>query len=116
MRFRISIAALALVIAAGSPALAAPPVEEAFEVPPEALTLPANEFGSVILRPCEACKSVTLRVDGSTQYLYQRTPFPLKEFRALVLDLSGKEGIAVTVIYRLPDQRVARIFVSPPAG
>ena len=95
---------------------AAPPpaFEEAYEVAASELTLPTSEYGSVILRACDDCDRITLRVDGETRYIYGKNTLPLQEFRALVAEMPGADDVAATVIYRVQDGRVARIIVMPP--
>ena len=114
MSFRSIAAAVTLAGLAQLAMAATPAVEEAYEVRVSDLTLPTNDFGSVILRQCAQCDFVTLRVDGGTQYLFQGRSLPLKEFRAAVLNSKGKEKAAATVVYRLENERVRLIEVSAP--
>jgi len=103
-------------LTAQTTAMAAPPpaVEEAYELTAADLTLPTNEFGSVILQPCPTCDRVTLRVDGNTRYVFAGAAMPLIEFRSAVLNLSERSGSSATVIYRLEDRKVRRIEVVTP--
>ncbi|HKL62883.1 MAG TPA: hypothetical protein VJ883_05920 [Woeseiaceae bacterium] len=105
----LALAGLAQVAAAAPPA-----VEEAYEVWVERLTLPANEFGSVILRECDNCDPVTLRVEGDTRYVFDGQAMTLKAFRAAVLNMAGRDEAVGTVVYRLKDNRVRQINVSTP--
>lgn len=112
MKLRMTLAMLA---AAGllHTAVAAPPaVEEAYEVALDDVTLPANEFGSVILRACEDCDLVTLRVEGTTSYVFAGTQMTLQGFRAAVVNMDGRSRAMATVFYRLDDRRVRRIEVT----
>ena len=93
------------------PAGAATGAEEAYEVRATTVTLPSSEFGSLILRTCDDCESVTLRVDGDTRYIVAGRAMPLTEFRALMRELPGKQDMAVTVLYRPGDRRVTRVLV-----
>jgi hypothetical protein len=105
---------LALLAVAGLAqfAIAAPPaIQEAYEVPVKNLTLPANEFGSVILRECDDCDRVTLRVEGDTRYVFDGRAMTLKAFRAAVLNMGGRDEAVGTVVYRLEDNRVRQIVV-----
>ncbi len=115
MRIR-SILAVVAFFGLAQAAMAAPAFEEAYEVAVSDLTLPTNEFGSVILRQCDQCDLVTLRVDGTTQYYFEGQPLTLKEFRASVLNARNKDSVAATVIYRLEDERVVRIHVAAAPG
>lgn len=117
MRLGMTLALLAMAASAGlaQAAAAAPPaVEEAYEVRVEHLTLPANEFGSVILRECDDCDRVTLRVEGDTSYVFDGRAMTLKAFRAAVLNMPGRDEAFGTVVYRLKDNRVRQINVSTP--
>jgi len=107
-------AALLMIVGLGANVQAAPPaVEGAYEVELADLTLPANEFGSVILRECDTCDLVTLRVDADSRYVFGGQALPLKEFREAVLNLKDDNRVAATVIYRLTNDRVRMISVSP---
>lgn len=112
----LAVVAIAALQSMGQTVVAAPPapVEQAYELSAGDLTLPTNEFGSVILKPCPTCDSVTLRVDGNTSYVYNGARLPLREFRSAVLNLREPSGAATTVIYRLEDNKVRRIEVTKP--
>lgn len=104
----LALAGLAQALAAAPPA-----IEEAYEVSAKDVTLPANEFGSVILRQCDGCDRVTLRVSGETRYVFRGQAATLRAFREMVLDMEGRDDAVVTVIYRPADGRVRVINVSP---
>lgn len=114
MRLRMTLTMLALAGLAQVAAAAPPAVQEAYEVQVKNLTLPANEFGSVILRECDNCDVVTLRVEGDTRYVFDGQTMTLKDFRAAVLDMNGRDEAVGTVVYWLKDNRVRQINVSAP--
>lgn len=114
MRLRMTLALLALAGLAQVAAAAPPAVQEAYEVQVKHLTLPANEFGSLILRECDNCDPVTLRVEGDTRYVFDGQAMTLKDFRAAVLNMAGRDQAVGTVVYRLKDNRVRQIYVSAP--
>lgn len=114
MRLRMTLALLALAGLAQVAAAAPPAVEEAYEVWVKHLTLPANEFGSVILRECDNCDPVTMRVEGDTRYVFDGQAMTLKDFRAAVLNMASRDEAVGTVVYRLEDNRVRLINVSTP--
>jgi hypothetical protein len=108
---RLLITATSLMISSAAALAAVPVAEEAYEVRADAVTLPASEFGSIILRLCESCEPITLRVDGDTGYFYARSALPLPEFRKLMQDLPRAHDTAVTVLVRRGDRRVTRVLV-----
>ncbi len=111
MSVRSFLIAAVWLLGAAVAAKSAPGAEEAYEVRAATVTLPSSEFGSLILRTCEACESVTLRVDGDTRYFLGGRAVPLSEFRVLMRGLPGKHDIAVTVLFRPGDGRVTRVLV-----
>jgi len=114
MRLRMTLALLALAGLAQVAAAAPPAVEEAYEVWVKHLTLPANEFGSMILRECDNCDPVTMRVEGDTRYVFDGQAMTLRDFRAAVLNMASRDEAVGTVVYRLKDNRVRLINVSTP--
>lgn len=114
MRLRMTLTMLALAGLAQVAAAAPPAVEEAYEVWVKHLTLPANEFGSVILQECNDCDRVTLRVEGETRYVFDGRAMTLRAFREAVLNMNGRDEAVGTVVYRLEDNRVRQINVSTP--
>lgn len=113
----LAVATIAVLQLTAQTALANPPpaIEEAYELTAADLTLPTNEFGSVILQPCPTCDRVTLRVDGETRYVFSGVALPLNEFRSAVLNLSERSATSATVIYGLEDRKVRRVEVVTPA-
>lgn len=108
---RLKIIAAVLVCAGFTQVAAAPAIEQAYEVRVQDLTLPANEFGSVILRECASCDLVTLRVEGETTYRFQDRILPLREFRAAVLNMKDRDEAMATVVSRIKDGRVRMVAV-----
>ena len=111
MTVRKTLAVMAMVGLAQVATAAPPAIQEAYEVRVKNLTLPANEFGSVILRECDDCDPVTLRAEGDTRYVFDGRVMTLQKFRAAVLSMNDRDEAVGTVIYRLKDNRVLQVLV-----
>jgi hypothetical protein len=113
MNLRSTPAILALAFLIQSAEAAFPALQEAYEVSAADVTLPTNEFGSVILRECPSCDRVTLRVADETLYVFGGQVLALRQFREFVLNMDDRDAAVTTIIYRLEDRRVSEIRVSP---
>lgn len=90
-------------------------VESAYELSLAGTLMPGGAAGSVIFRPCDACDTVSLRVDSGTRYYLDNRPLTLADFLAGVDDIRKRNGAAentsVTVYYALRNRQVTRISV-----
>jgi hypothetical protein len=91
-------------------------VENAYEGDARSVTLPANGSGRVLIRECDRCKPVTLRVDAATRYFVGTSaaaPVTLKQLRdAAAADPAGTR--LLTVFYSLETNVVTRIVLGAP--
>ncbi|MGB8328303.1 MAG: hypothetical protein WCE48_12095 [Steroidobacteraceae bacterium] len=104
-RFRYS---LALLLLAAAIANGAPPtvnLEEAAEIPSNALTLPVSANGVAIFQPCGRCKLLSARATDKSQYFINKRPVSLEALRAAVAGTSTP----VVVFYDERSMELTRI-------
>jgi len=100
-------------IASGAPRVLGHP-EASYELSLKDLRMPSSSAGSVTLRTCAACQSVTHRVDGATIYLAGNTPMLLPDFLNYAQSLSAAnpdDRVLVGVYYDVESAVVTRIIV-----
>ena len=112
---RLLFAAAAL-CAAGLAQAALDRIEEAYEVDLANVTLPGYENGQVLLRPCDDCDRVALKVDAGTRYLVDGTDeaMTLKEFQFAASTVVNRYDGLVTVIFDTSSLAVKRLILNAP--
>ena len=91
-------------------------VEGAYEVKLGNVTLPRSSAGNTLLRTCDSCDTVGLRVDGQTVFQVSGQPLLLADFLKAVDDIHDRAGgneSLVAVYYDLDTRVVTRINVVP---
>ena len=90
--------------------------EDAYELSLGAVTLPANDRGTVIFTACPTCRTTTLRVSQLTQYFANGDPIELSDLRDLADGLrataSGRDSTSVYIYYDKASLRVNRLAMS----
>jgi len=114
MNHRIASLFLALVLALGAGTAPAKlrNIENAYEVDTRSVSLPANASGQVVIRECQSCKPVVLRVNNGTRYyvgLPSSEPVSLQRLRKAAEEAGGER--LVTVFYSLETNVVTRIVL-----
>jgi hypothetical protein len=110
---------IALLAGAAGLASAAPrvlgQVEGAYELKFASVQMPLNATGSVTLRTCDTCQSLSHRVDADTTYALGSSQMPLPDFLALTqtfrASANASEQVLVMVFYDLETTRVTRIVL-----
>ena len=94
-RIRLGLGLLAL--CALEPALGAAPVtREAVETSAEETQLPASASTPLLLRPCDKCAPVSIRVTSNTRFLVGERSLTLQEMRDLA---QRPEGLLMVISY-----------------
>lgn len=115
MNTRISLIVAATALALWSAAAPAKfkNVENAYESDASHVSLPGNASGQVVIRECDSCKPVVLRVDKLTRYFVgspSSPPVSLDALReAAAADSAGSR--LLTVFYSLESNVVTRIVL-----
>jgi hypothetical protein len=116
------IAVLAALALSGAPAQGAmQALEQAWEVPLGAVTLPGNESGQLVVRRCTSCKPDVLRVNAATRYFVRpsRAPVAFAELRRAAVKAGANRAALMYVYYDPASRTVRRLVVdagATPAG
>jgi hypothetical protein len=90
--------------------------EDAYELDLGAVRLPASENGTVVLTPCEDCRTTVLHVNAQTGYFANGSQMSLEDLKDIVEDLLattvGREDTIVYVYYDVASLRVNRLAIS----
>ncbi|MGH8262713.1 MAG: hypothetical protein ACRET4_04480 [Steroidobacteraceae bacterium] len=103
---------LALIIAAassGQARAALTTIEEAIEATTRSVSLPANEQGVIIAKPCPACAPIVLRMTAATRMYVDKSPVSLPQLQKFIA--TGGERNMV-VLYDPRVRTLTRILVS----
>jgi hypothetical protein len=94
-------------------------IEEAYELTPGQVQLPASSTGGLTVRPCPTCSPVVLRVTGATEWFSSPREQP-PAGQAAVLDAlaaaGNRAGVWIYVYYEPQTLRVNRIVLDVPGG
>lgn len=112
-RILLTLSAAALLWSAGAES-ALQNVENAYEISPAQMVLPASDVGQLTIRQCITCKPVLLATNAQTVYLIgtHSAPVPLAKFRAAA---SKNDKQLVVVYYRLDSKIVTRVVLAAKA-
>lgn len=110
---RAKILMLAIVaMAASLPASAAfEMVSRAYEVRMRNFTAPTTPNGGLILRECNGCDSVSIRVTSATSYLVGGRPVSLERFRE-ALAAATDETVSLGVVHDLKSDTVSQVIAT----
>ncbi|NND36298.1 MAG: hypothetical protein HKN81_04095 [Gammaproteobacteria bacterium] len=89
-------------------------VEQTYEIDSTSIERwPLAGDGNLIIRPCEGCDSVILKVDADTRYLtsFGGTAISLEELLELKTQIRGRSGVDAFVFYRADDSTVTRLVL-----
>ena len=107
-----SICAIFLLGLALSAGAALAPLEQAYELGLNEVTLPAHSASQVVIRRCAECEVETLPVNASTTYFVgSKRSANLADFRA-VAEQARPDSTAVYVFYKPETGVVTRIVLS----
>ena len=111
IRIQAPLLALAALVAGGAHATLRA-VEESWELPLGAVVLPASEGALLVVRPCDACKTETLRTAADTRYFVRpgKDAVPLADLRKAAAKASARRAALVYVYYE-PRKRAVRRLV-----
>lgn len=106
--------AIALVLfAAGAAQGTLKPIEQAYELGIGEVTLPGNDSGSLVVRPCAECRPVTLRVSPATTYVVRpgNAALTRSDFTAEVSRVRSRADALLFVYYDPGTSNVRRIVL-----
>lgn len=113
---RTAIATLILLLGAASSAWGyrvLEQTEDAYELGLGEVSLPRNSSGSVIFKPCDECRTTSLRVSSGTIYEVNGTALELADFLEAAEGFrrmnGGNQQTAVYVFYDIESKRVNRL-------
>ncbi len=86
-------------------------VAEAYELALSNVRVPATPSSGIIFRKCDDCELETIRVTPGTQYLVNRKPVTLKEFREHVFRVRDRVGTTVIVKHDFASDTVVTVSV-----
>ena len=94
-------------------------IEDAYEVPLGEVSLPRSVAGTVIFKPCEACKTVALRVSPQTLYSVDGHLVILQDLLKAAEEIrqtnGGNSETLVYVFFEPESRRVTRLALDPIA-
>ncbi len=118
MNIRLQSAAFLLLatwLSAGHAAIR--PIEQAFELGPAQVELPARPDAQLTVRPCAGCPIVALRVTAATRWyssLIERQPAGQAAVLEIYRAASGNPQTLVHVFYEPQTLRVRRVVLDLP--
>lgn len=114
MKHRIAHCLLALMLTVPAAAFAAlDALEQAYELSLADVQLPHSTTGRTVVRACEGCDEVVLRVEPATTYHVRAggEPVSLADFKAVAANMERSQ--LITVFYSTSTLAVTRLVVSP---
>lgn len=94
-------------------------IEQAFELTPAQLELPARPDAQLTIRPCTGCRIVALRVTPATQWyssLAERRPVGQAAVLEILRTASSDPQTLIHVFYEPQTLRVSRVVLDIPQG
>lgn len=94
-------------------------IEQAFELSPAQIQLPARPDAQLTVRPCADCRVVALRVTAATQWyssLSERQPAGQPAVLEIYHTASSNPQTLVHVFYEPQTLRVTRVVLDIPRG
>ncbi len=92
--------------------------EESYELSLHDIVMPRSVGGSISFKPCEDCKTQSLRVSSATRYFVNRVELAFADFLRAVESIGQTNGgnaeTAVYVHYDFDSRRVNRLRLSQP--
>ena len=118
MRMKIpsGLLTVALLLASSPPALATlKNIEQAYELRLSQVTLPDAEQGTLVVRPCAACKPQVLNVTAATLYVVRpgKSPVSLRELTKAAKMAAGRDNASAYVYYQPATRHVTRLVLDP---
>ncbi len=94
--------------------------EDALELALGEVSLPREDTGSVIFRPCPACTTTSMRVTEATAYFVNGTPLALPDFleatEAIRRMNGGNQRTAVYLFFNIESRRISRLKIDHFGG
>ena len=87
-------------------------VAEAYELSLSNVRVPATPSSGIVFRKCDDCEMMTVRVTPATQYLVNRKPVTLKEFRERVFQVRDRAATSVIVKHHFESDTVVSVSVT----
>jgi hypothetical protein len=116
-RERRILLAATLLLSLGSSHAALRAIEQAWELPLAAVTMPFGASGQLVVRRCPGCRVETLRVTADTRYFVRpgRQSVALADLRRAAKASARRRG-AMAFIYYEPKSRIARRVILDPGS
>lgn len=119
MNIRIQSATLLLMVWLSAGHAAIRQIEQAFELSPAQIELPARPDAQLTIRPCDGCRIVALRVTAATRWytsLAERQPAGQATLLEIFRTASNDPQTLVHVFYEPQTLRVSRVVLDIPRG
>ena len=84
-------------------------IEEAIEATTRTISLPANEQGVIVAKPCPACAQIVLRMTPSTRMYVGKSPVSLAQLQKYIATGGARNMV---VLYDPRVRTLTRIIVS----
>lgn len=111
MKIRLFVAALLLSLAL--PASADfKIISHAYEIGLSEFRAPATPSGGLAFKECAQCKTKSVRVTPSTQYVVNGRSVSLKEFKQATHEVRDRKAVAVIVLHHLESDTVVSVSVT----
>ena len=87
-------------------------VERAYEVPLSLYRAPATSQGSLAFKQCDSCDLQVIRVNGATNYVFNRKPVELAEFRKALSGVNNRSSRFVIILHHLESDTVKSVTLN----
>lgn len=87
-------------------------VERAYEVPLSLYRAPATSAGSLAFKQCDSCDLQVIRVNPATNYVFNREPVKLAEFRKALSGVNNRSSRFVIILHHLESDTVTSVTLN----
>lgn len=87
-------------------------ISRAYEIALSNFRVPATASSGVILKECDDCESVAIRVTPKTEYTINGEAVTLRQFRKIIFGVRDREDETIIVLHHLASDTVLSVSVT----
>lgn len=87
-------------------------ISRAYEIALNNFRVPATPNSSVILKQCDDCDAVAIRVTPKTEYTINGEAVTLRQFRKVIFRIRDREDETIIVLHHLESDTVLSVSVT----
>jgi hypothetical protein len=87
-------------------------ISRAYEIALSNFRVPATPNSGVIIKQCDDCEAVAIRVTPKTEYTINGESVTLKQFRKIIFRIRDREDETIVVLHHLASDTVLSVSVT----